>query len=77
MRNFSAAASKRDETVRQPKQRLRKVGPFAIGSINSSDGRIRYAGSWAPSSKDDTDGEDAYTESHVNSDKPVRKINCE
>ncbi|XP_038110168.1 protein unc-79 homolog isoform X5 [Culex quinquefasciatus] len=70
MRNFSAAASKRDETVRQPKQRLRKVGPFAIGSISSSDGRIRYAGAWAPSSKDDTDGEDAYTESHVNSDKP-------
>ncbi|KAL1381510.1 hypothetical protein pipiens_013410 [Culex pipiens pipiens] len=70
LKHLDRPSSKRDETVRQPKQRLRKVGPFAIGSISSSDGRIRYAGSWAPSSKDDTDGEDAYTESHVNSDKP-------
>lgn len=63
----------RDGTLRQPRQRLRKVGPFAIGSISTSEGRMRYAGSWAPSSKDDSDGEDTQAGSNASSEKPVNK----
>lgn len=58
------------EGTRQTRQRLRKVGPFAIGSISASDSKMRYAGSWAPSSKDDSDGEDTQPGSS-SSEKPV------
>ncbi|XP_062699699.1 protein unc-79 homolog isoform X2 [Aedes albopictus] len=57
------------EGTRQTRQRLRKVGPFAIGSISTSDSKMRYAGSWAPSSKDDSDGEDTQPGSS-SSEKP-------
>lgn len=40
-------------------RRLRKVGPFTIGSQNLPDSKLRYAGSWAPNSmRDDSDPED-------------------
>lgn len=61
------------EGTRQARQRLRKVGPFAIGSISASDSKIRYAGSWAPSSKDDSDGEDTQIGSN-SSEKPVCNV---
>ncbi|XP_058827136.1 protein unc-79 homolog isoform X1 [Topomyia yanbarensis] len=57
-------------TTRTSRQRFRKVGPFAIGSISSTDGKFRYAGSWAPSYKDESDGEDTQYGSNASSNKP-------
>lgn len=62
-------AHNRDGT-KQTRQRLRKVGPFAIGSISTSDSTMRYAGLWAPPSKDDSDGEDMQVANN-SSEKPV------
>ncbi|XP_055589112.1 protein unc-79 homolog isoform X2 [Uranotaenia lowii] len=64
-------SANRDHVTRQPRQRLRKTGPFAIGSISTSDGRLRYAGSWPPSSKDESDCEEPPVAGSSNSsDKP-------
>lgn len=62
-------AHSRDGT-KQTRQRLRKVGPFAIGSISTSDSTMRYAGLWAPSSREDSDGEDTQLGNN-SSEKPV------
>ncbi|XP_055534332.1 protein unc-79 homolog isoform X4 [Wyeomyia smithii] len=72
-RNAFAKSNKtiREATgIRQPRQRSRKTGPFAIGSFSSSDGRMRYAGSWATSSKEYSDDEEQQQESNVSSEKP-------
>lgn len=67
--DVKAEAHNRDG-IKQTRQRLRKVGPFAIGSISTSDSTMRYAGLWAPPSKDDSDGEDIQLTNN-SSEKPV------
>lgn len=54
-------ANKDDPYVTQQRQRLRKVGPFAVDSQSIPDSRMKYAGAWAPQSsaqkEDDSDDE--------------------
>lgn len=39
---------RKDETSAQQRQRLRKIGPFAVDSQSIPDSRSKYAGSWPP-----------------------------
>lgn len=54
----------RDETYRTQRQRLRKVGPFAIGSQSIPDSVSKFAGAWAPNNQNregDSDADDGDT----------------
>ncbi|XP_055629586.1 protein unc-79 homolog isoform X2 [Toxorhynchites rutilus septentrionalis] len=62
--------SNRENIGKQPRQRLRKVGPFAIGSISNNEIRMGYAGNWIPSNRDDSDREDANLGNNLNFEKP-------
>lgn len=46
--DLHSAANKKEETVLSQRQRLRKIGPFAVDSQSIPDSRTKYAGSWAP-----------------------------
>lgn len=48
--------TKKEETTAQQRQRLRKVGPFAVDSQSIPDSRVKYAGSWPPPAYE-SDGE--------------------
>lgn len=56
---------KHNGSIKGSRQRLRKVGPFAIGSQTIPDSKARYAGSWAPQNKDDSDMEDEAPASNI------------
>lgn len=58
-RNQNNQVNKDDPYVTQ-RQRLRKVGPFAVDSQSIPDSRIKYAGAWAPqtSTQKDDDSDD-------------------
>lgn len=40
--------SKKDEIAPTQRQRLRKIGPFAVDSQSIPDSRTKYAGAWPP-----------------------------
>lgn len=50
----------KEESYLTQRQRLRKIGPFAVDSQSIPDCRIKYAGAWAPETthKDDSDAEE-------------------
>lgn len=56
----SDKSNAKEESYITQRQRLRKIGPFAVDSQQIPDARIKYAGSWAPqdSSKDETENQD-------------------
>lgn len=80
----SDKANAKEESYSTQRQRLRKIGPFAVDSQQIPDSRIKYAGSWAPqaaSSKGETQnqhddnggGGNEYDSEH----KTVRLPKCE
>lgn len=68
------------EQFRTQRQRLRKVGPFAIDSIQIPDNRIKFAGSWQPSNlkPDDSEAEDEKSQSGTESRQGSTRVgeNC-
>lgn len=62
------------EQLRPQRQRLRKIGPFAIDSIQIPDSRLKFAGSWQPSNykADEFDGAEDVEESNVSTSNENR-----
>lgn len=57
----SDKSNAKEESYLTQRQRLRKIGPFAVDSQQIPDARIKYAGSWPPQDaylKDDTENYD-------------------
>lgn len=56
----SNSTGNKEESYRTQRQRLRKIGPFAVDSQSIPDSRTQFAGAWAPTdpNRDDSDGED-------------------
>lgn len=48
-------AGRREETMMTQRQRLRKMGPFAVDSQSIPDSRTKYAGAWPPSYDSDSE----------------------
>lgn len=44
----SGGVGPKEESFRSQRQRLRKIGPFAVDSQSIPDSRTNFAGSWAP-----------------------------
>lgn len=56
----SDKSSAKEDSYLTQRQRLRKIGPFAVDSQQIPDPRLKYAGSWAPqdeSSKTETENQ--------------------
>lgn len=71
----------KEDTVRAQRQRFRKAGPFAMGSISISDNKAKFAGSWAPNQSHpgpgDSDDDEDDTQKTSGSDfQPVILIRC-
>lgn len=68
----AATATKANETMMNQRQRLRKIGPFAVDSQSIPDSRTKYAGAWPPSY--DSDSEPGHCQAKRTSDgKPTNK----
>lgn len=69
--SYTMNASRKDEpmTSNQQRQRLRKVGPFAVDSQSIPDSRTKYAGSWPPPCYE-SDSEIGNTSRKPNDPKP-------
>lgn len=69
--SYMTNASRKDEpmTSNQQRQRLRKIGPFAVDSQSIPDSRTKYAGSWPPPCYE-SDSEIGNTSSKPNDPKP-------
>lgn len=68
-----AIPNKKDVTQRQ---RLRKIGPFAVDSQSIPDSRVKYAGSWPPPSyESDAEANNGHTA--TNGQKPPPTISRE
>lgn len=68
---YTANATRKDEpmTSNHQRQRLRKIGPFAVDSQSIPDSRTKYAGSWPPPCYD-SDSEVGNTSSKPVDPKP-------
>jgi protein unc-79 len=74
LKSISSSAVKNDkggnlknDSFKTQRQRLRKVGPFAIGSQSiPDDSKMKYAGCWPPHDPDDSDGDNEDTQPQNN-----------
>lgn len=80
-RHFNAnadATNRRDDQYLNQRQRLRKMGPFAVDSQSVPDSRVKYAGSWPPPSyESDTEGQATNGPSGMNGQKQPPVYNRE
>jgi hypothetical protein len=75
-----AKSSLKNDSYKTQRQRLRKVGPFAIGSQSiPDDSKMKYAGQWPPNNHDDSDDDNDDTQAQNNNSydaRPVRIWSC-